>query len=176
METYSEPKALVDNPHYREQRRKCLSGLSMDMIDEPISGVISAINQLPYCFTLQCCHGHFVYNGQEDPHNLEPLPIKKSIQMVEWRIAYVAFCIENSDKGRKLMDTLQEVTMINTENIQFCSAEWFWERQVNSYALQVEPERFKAEDKAMLNYEEALKIEKVRNEFYAQLEKMLQKL
>jgi hypothetical protein len=57
----------------------------------------------------------------------------------------------------------------------FCCAEWFWKRQVNSYALQVEPDRFKFEDKAILDYKEALRIEKIRNEFFVRLKELLQK-
>ena len=53
--------------------------------------------------------------------------------------------------------------------------QWFWERQINSYALQVEPDRFKHEDRAILGYKEALKIENIRNEFFVQLKELLQK-
>jgi len=53
--------------------------------------------------------------------------------------------------------------------------QWFWERQINSYALQVEPDRFTHEDRAILGYKEALKIENIRNEFFVQLKELLQK-
>jgi hypothetical protein len=175
LETFTEPKALVENPHYQDQRQKSLAGLSEGMIDEPIIELINAFNKLPYCFTLQSCYGHFIYSGQNDPHNLDPLPLTDTIARVEYRIAYIALCIENSDLGRMLFDALKEIADIDPENIQFCCAEWFWKRQVNSYALQVEPDRFKFEDKAILDYKEALKIEKIRNEFFVQLKELLQK-
>ncbi|MEW5717292.1 MAG: hypothetical protein AB1817_01570 [Chloroflexota bacterium] len=175
METFTQSKALVENPHYPNQRQKCLADLCDGMIDEPIVALINAFNKLPCCFTLQCCYGHFVYSGQSDPHNLEPLPTTDTIARVEYRIAYVAFCIENSDWGRRLFDALKEITAIDPENIQFGCAEWFWQRQVNSYALQVEPDRFKFEDKAILDYKEALKIEKVRNEFFVRLAELLRR-
>jgi hypothetical protein len=175
LETFTEPKALVENPHYQDQRQKCLADLSDGMLDDPIIELVNAFNKLPYCFTLQSCYGHFIYNGQNDPHNLEPLPIKDTIARVEYRIAYIALCIENSDWGRMLFNALREITIIDPENIQFCCAEWFWKRQVNSYALQVEPDRLKYEDKAILDYKEALKIEKIRNEFFVQLKELLQK-
>ena len=175
METFTEPKALVKNPHYQDQRQKSLAGLGDGMIDEPIVALINAFNKLPYCFTLQCCYGHFVYSGQNDPHNLVPLPITDTIAQVEYRIAYLALCIENSAWGRMLFDALREIPVIDPENIQFGSAEWFWQRQINSYALQVEPDRFKFEDKAILDYQEALKIEKVRNQFFVRLEELLRK-
>jgi hypothetical protein len=173
LETYTEAKALVENPQYREQRRRCLGGLSDDMIDKPIVDQVNAFNRLPYCFTLQCCYGHFIYNGQSDPYNMEPLSRMDNITSVEYRIAYIALCIEYSDPGIKLIESLKSITRIEPDNIQFCCAEWFWERQVNSYTLQVEPDRYKAQDKAVLAYEEALKIEKIRNEFFVQLNRLL---
>lgn len=169
METITEPKSLVDNPNYLHQRQKTLADLTDDMIDAPIIEVVNAFNKLPCCFTLQSCYGHFMYNGQNDPHNLSPLPVTDTITDVEYRIAYVCLCIENSNPGRWLLEALSKITIIDPENVQFCCAEWFWSRQVNSYALQIEPNRFKNKDTAMLDYIEALHIEKVRNEFFVQL-------
>jgi len=37
------------------------------------------------------------------------------------------------------------------------SADWFWERWTNSYALQVEPARYMTADEAILQSEEALR-------------------
>ncbi len=175
METFTQTKALVENLHYHDQRRKSLAGLNDGMIDKPIIEVINAFNKLPYCFTLQCCYGHFIYGGRNDPYNLEPLPLTDTIARVEYRIAYIALCIESSDLGWMLFDALKGIAVIDPENIQFCCAEWLWERQLNSYALQVQPDRFKFEDKAIVDYQEALKIEKIRNEFFVQLRELLQK-
>jgi len=175
LETFAEPYELTGNLHYQVQRQKSLCRLADDMIDVPIIEIINGFNKLPCCFTLQSCYGHFVYNGQKDPHNLESLPIKDSITKVEYKIAYIAFCIENSASGRRLFETLKDIKVIDPENVQFCCAEWFWKRQVNSYALQVEPERFKRKDKAILDYKEALHVEKIRNEFFVRLEELLKK-
>jgi len=172
LETFTEPKELVKDLRYQEQRKESLAGLTDSMIDTPIIRLIKNINSLPYCFTLQCCYGHFIYNSQNDIHNLEPLPLTDKIDRVEYRIAYIAFCIENSASGRSLIAALNRITDIGPENIQFCSAEWFWERQVNSYALQVEPVRFKHKDKVILDYREALHIDKIRNEFFVQLKEL----
>jgi hypothetical protein len=76
--------------------------------------------------------------------------------------------------GRGLFESLKEITAIDLENVQFCCAEWFWKRQVNSYALQVEPDRFKRKDTAILDFKEALHIEKIRNEFFIQLYELLE--
>ncbi|MFC1494350.1 hypothetical protein ACFL6W_03625 [Thermodesulfobacteriota bacterium] len=173
METFTELKELADNPDYKEQRLKILRSLDDDMIDLPIIDLINGFNKLPYCFTLQSCYGHFVYIGQKDTNNLEPLPEKGAIAKVKYRIAYIAFCLENSLFGRKLFESLLEITTIDPEYVQFCCAEWFWKRQVNSYALQVEPDRFKRQDTATIDFKEGLHIEKIRNEFFIRLYELL---
>jgi hypothetical protein len=174
LETFTELKELAENPHYQSQRQNILRDLTDDIIDTPIIDLINGFNRLPYCFTLQSCYGHFVYNGQNDSHNLEPLPVKDTIAKVEYRIAYIAFCIENSLLGRQLFEVFKEIPAVDPENVQFCCAEWFWKRQVNSYALQVEPDRFKRKDTAILDYKEALHIEKIRNEFFYRLYELLE--
>ncbi len=174
METFTELKDLAENPHYQVQKRKILSDLNDDMIDTPIVDLINGFNKLPYCFTLQSCYGHFVYNGQKDTHNLDPLPAKEIIAQVEYRIAYIALCIENSASGRGLFEALKEITAIDPDNVQFCCAEWFWKKQINSYALQVEPDRFKLKDTAIIDFKEALHIEKIRNTFFIRLYELLE--
>jgi hypothetical protein len=144
------------------------------MIDVPIIGLIKGFNTLPSCLTLQSCYGHVACKGQKDSHNLEPLPVKDTIAKVGYRIACIAFCIENSLLGRRLLETLQTITALDPENIQFCCAEWFRKRQVNSYALQVEPDRLKWKDTALLGYKEALHIEKIRNEFFPRLYELVE--
>ncbi len=173
METFTEPKELTEYPYFKEQRQKILAAFPEAEIDEPIIEIIENFNNLPFCFTLQSCYGHFLYGGQADPQNLDPLPATKTMARVEYRIAYIAFCLENSDPGRSLLEALKGVTAIDPENIQFCSAKWFWKKQVNSYALQVEPDRFKHEDTAIIEGREALQIEKIRNEFFARIKELL---
>jgi hypothetical protein len=176
METFTQPKTLTDNPHYPEQRHNCLASLDDASLDAPIAEIVTGFNALTHCFTLQSCFGHFLYNGQTDEHNLAPLPIAKPIHAIEYRIAYIALCIENSEAGRTLIEALNQVVDIDPQNIQFGSAEWFWRRQANSYVLQVEPDRFKYQDRATLEYEEAIVIEDVRNKFFARLDALLQNL
>ena len=174
METFTTIKDLVDNPCYDSQRQRHLSGLNMNIIDAPIIDVVSDLATLPYCFTLQSCFGHFLYRNQQDPSNLELLPISDSIEKVEYRIAYIALCIQNNDAGRILLNELKKVPSIDPDYIQFGCAEWFWERQVNSYALQVEPERYMYFDRTpLIDYEEALHIQKVREEFFSELRNLI---
>ena len=175
MDTFTELKELVKNPHYQAQKQKILYDLIDDMIDRPIIDLIKGFNKLSYCFTLQSCYGHFVYEGQKDPNNLEPIQPSDTIANVEYRIAYIAFCIENSTSGSVLLEALKRITTIDPVHIQFCCAEWFWNRQVNSYALQVEPDRFKHKDTAVVDFKEALYIEKIQNEFFIRLYKLLER-
>ena len=53
--------------------------------------------------------------------------------------------------------------------VQLGSAAWFWERWVNSYALQVEPARFKTADEATIEGAEALHVRQTRDTFFAEL-------
>lgn len=175
METFTAIKGLVHNPCYREQRRETLDRLDIDTVDEPIVPLIENLAKLPYCFTLQSCYGHFLYDGQRDPYDTQPLPVSAAISRVEYKIAYVALCLQNSDLGRALFQDLSGLASIDPETIQFGCAEWFWERQVNSYALQVEPERFKTKDRIVVGYREALHIEKVRNEFFNDFRRIIEK-
>jgi hypothetical protein len=159
----------VDNPLYPVQKREALDGLTDECIDMPIRDLVKGFNRLPYCFTLQCCYGHFVYSGQQDPCDIEPLPTGATIGKVRYRIAYMAFCIENSAEGRSLFESLKAIPAVDPENVQFGCAQWFWNRQVNSYVLQVEPDRFKREDTAIIDFNEALHIETIRNECFSSL-------
>ena len=175
METFITEKKLVNNPDFVKQKEKCLSGLTDDMIDRPILNLVNKLNRLSFCFTLQSCYGHFVYEGQNEPANLEPLPSISDIEKVEYRIAYLALCLENSESGKTFLQELKGLEQIDPQNIQFGSAVWFWQRQINSYAIQVEPDRYKTRDSVIIDYQEALRIEKTRNEFYKHLRICLNK-
>lgn len=174
METYTTTKAFVDNPAFFDQRQTALLELGVSKIDAPIAQLISDFSRMSCCFTLQSCYGHFLYPTQRNPHNVVPLPHDSKIIDIEYRIAYLAFCIQNSDPGIKLLHDLQNLAAIDPEYIQFGCAEWFWKRQVNSYILQIEPERFSKQDSAIIDYHEALHIEQVRNEFFRQTQQIIQ--
>lgn len=160
---------MAPNPRFQNQKEAALSELSHEQIDQPLVGLIAGLNKLVCCFTLQCCFGHFLHKGNRDPFNMEVLPVADNIRRVDYKIAYLAFCLEDSKAGRELYRQLENMTAIDPDYIQFGSALWFWKRQDNSYVLQVEPERFKTQDMARLTYREALHVEKARNEFFARL-------
>ncbi len=175
MDTFTEPKALTANPRFSSQKEKIVGMLMDDMIDKPIVDLVNGFNRLPYCFTLQSCYGHFVYDDNADPYNIEPLPESPGKPCrVEYRIAYMAFCIDNSDLGNKMLEALASIAAIAPNHIQFGCVEWFWDRQVNSYALQVAPTRSKQSDTAIIDFKDALMIEKTRNAFFTRLFEMLE--
>ncbi len=175
METFTKFKHLVKNPYFHQQREKSLNQLDINTIDAPIKEIIKDFSYLPYCFTLQSCYGHFLYDNQKKPKNIELLPNSDSISNVEYRIAYIALCIRNNKQGRTLLKVLRKIPTFDPYYVQFGCANWFWQRQVNSYALQVEPERYKTKDKIIINFQEALHLEKVRNKFFRRLEKIFDK-
>jgi hypothetical protein len=172
LDTLTELKDLIDNPQFKEQKKKALFELSRVKIDTPIVDLIKRLNNLPYCFTLQSCYGHFVYEGQTNPNNLEPLIKLDTNEKVKYRISYIAFCIENTPSGRDLLEALKEIAAIDPDYIQFFCAQWFWNRQVNSYVLQVEPDRFKDNDMAIVDYKEALFIEEIRNKVFSRVNEL----
>ena len=173
METYVESKEFVDNPAYDRQRKKYLRSLDMGIIDAPLVEIVRGFTRLPYCFTLQSCCGHFLYGSQTDPHNLERLPVSDSTDSVEYRLAYLAMCIQDSASGRMLYEGLKGLPAIDPEYVQFGCADWFWERQVNSYVVQVEPQRHMAEDTCSIGYQEALHIQETRDRFLAGIDDLL---
>jgi hypothetical protein len=169
METYTESKPFVKNSQFIHQRENSLKNLDIDSIDKPIKSLISGISELDYCFTLQSCYGHFIHEEQKDNHNTDPLPSSVGSGEIEYRIAYIALCLDNNQKGKELFRRLKKLPSIDRCYIQFGCANWFWEQQVNSFILQVEPERFKFKDTAIVAYKEALHLERIRNEFFIKL-------
>ena len=173
METLTKPRPFVDNPHFAGQRLQSLQSLDLAAIDAPVVDIVVDFAKLSYCYTQQICYGHFLYPGQTDPHNLDPLPHDNQITEVEYRIAYLALCLEDSNKGRELFQDLENIAAEDPAYLQFGSADWFWERQVNTYALQVEPARFMFQDRATVDYREAQYIEHVRDDLFKAVRMLL---
>jgi len=173
METFIQEIPLIENSHFEKQRAAVLNKLDINEIDTPIKKIILDLSQLPFCFPMQSCYGHFFYKGQKDPKNIEPLPQMDKKSRIVYRIAYIALCIQNSTNGKDLLQQLQDIPSMNPDYIQFGCAEWFWERQINSYALQVEPARFMTKDGAVVGYQEALHIEKIKDDVFVELNKIV---
>ena len=174
METFTEPRQFVENPRYFKDRHDTLAALDLRTIDKPIRDIIDGFAALPYCFTLQSCYGHFLSAPEQDPHSLDPVPTQKT-GFIRYRLAYIAFCIDNSPAGRDLYDALAQIPAIDPDYVQFGSAEWFWERYVNSYALQLEPARYKRRDEVILEHVEALHVQQSRGLFFSKLRDLLER-
>jgi hypothetical protein len=172
MQTFGPPKDLVGNPDFGLARADARSKLDLAKIDGPITSLISGFAELPHCFTLQSCHGHFVCGPDNEPDNDAPIP-DGHIGIVRYRIAYIAMCLENSDRGRTFRDALSSVPSIDPDYIQFGSPAWFWEQHVNSYALQVEPLSQQFCDEVQLEAEEARHVQNIRDLFFEKLAELL---
>lgn len=174
METYTDYKPFRHTPNFKADRLAVLDNLDLDLIDSPLVKLIKDINRLPYLFTLQCCYGHFLNKDGKEISNLD---LSETNERVEYRLAYIAFCIENSLSGRNIRQRLMNIPLsIDRDKIQFCSAQWFWEQWLNSYALQVMPKRFKDRDTAQFEYAEAREIENVRDYFFVFLKDFIARL
>lgn len=173
METFVAPIPLVNNPDFGSQRTAALQSLSTVDIDTPIAESIADLARLPYCFTLQSCYGHFLYGPNRGRENLERLSPPVGDTPVDYRIAYVALCVDNSAQGAALLADMKALADIDPNTVQFGCATWFWQRQVNSYVLQVEPERFKDRDSITIEYQEAIELQEVRDALFVELHRLV---
>jgi hypothetical protein len=174
METFSRARGFIRHPAFEKEREQSLVSLDAEirngMIDPPLVPLLEGFSKIPYCFTIQCCYGHFIHEQQPDEHNIFPLAgYAGDIRRVKYRIAYLALSIKETGPGRELYRDLERITRIDPGYIQFGSPDWFWERHVNSFALQVEPERFSTKDSVELSFSEALHVEEIRDIFFEEL-------
>ena len=174
METFATTRDFIDHPRYLRDRKKVMKGFKPGDIDAPIRDIVTALGKLPYCFTLQSCYGHFLWEGQPDKRNLDVLPLQVR-GLIRYRIAYLALCIEKGDRGASLRDQLAAICEMDKEYIQFGSPEWFWRQYPNSYAIQVEPQRDAFKDETLLEHAEALHVQTVRNLVFQELRELLDK-
>ena len=172
METLTRAREFEEDSGYARARQKSIAALDLTSIDDPITDVVAGFASLPHCFTLQCCYGHFLCAPEQDPDNLDPVPLDFS-GLAKYRVAYITFCLETSVRGRALRRSLARLTAIDPDYVQFGSPDWFWERWVNSYAIQVEPEAHMLKDEAILEAPEALHTQRVRGLLFAELRELL---
>ena len=117
MNTFTPARDLVYNPRFTKQRRDALDLLRNVSIDKLIIDVISGFAELPYCFTLQSCYGHFLFGDRSDPHGIEPLPALDREIDIEYRLAYIAVCVQANEPGRLLLRDLSELPLAAPEDI-----------------------------------------------------------
>jgi hypothetical protein len=172
METFTTARDFVAHPHFAEDRRAALAALDPATLDAPLAELIAGFAALPHAFTLQCCYGHFLWTPGQDPHNLDPLPADEPGPF-RFRLAYLALCLEASPRGRALREALAAIAATEPERIQFGSADWFWTRWPNSYALQIEPRSQQDRDEATVDRAEALRLEATRSRVFKTLAGLL---
>ncbi len=178
MKTFTQARPLVEDRGYVQRRERYLSDLgpllSSGEIDAPIVSLIERISEITHCFTLQSCYGHFVLEGRPSEYGIKrTLPDLNRSSTVHYRIAYMAFCVQNNNHGRHLLEDLRAVADVDPEYTQFGSADWFWNRSVNVYVLQVQPKRFMSEDSFDVEVAEAVEIEASRDAFYSRLDETM---
>lgn len=176
MDTYCPAKPLTVDPGYGARRRKAQAALDPKTLDPPMAPLVAAFNRLPYCYTLQCCHGHVVVPGQGLPEHWQRLPVDDPPAKAFYQLAYVALVVRNDPAGRNLPRGMALVAARALDFMQMGSAEWFWggQGEVNSYVLQVSPRRCQDRDQFEMTRSEALEWLAAREKFMAGLEELAQ--
>ena len=174
MQTFTKAEPLVDDPGYDARRRRSVDELrkllASGSIDEPIQSLIEFLSHVTHCYTLQSCYGHFAGEDGVEYYSMRSVSANASHRRgVQYRIAYIAFCIQKSEEGRKLIEDLRRIPKVDREYIQFGGARWFRNRYVNTYVLQVEPLQYAQEDSIQVTAPEAVRIELARDRFYSRL-------
>ena len=68
---------------------------------------------------------------------------------------------------------LAEIPRIAPRYVQYGSADWFWRRWPNSFALQVMPRAQQFRDEAILDCPEARRTQEARDRFFDALRRLL---
>lgn len=158
---------MEPNPDFADQRRAALKSFARADIDPPIREVMQAVNRLPWCFSLQCCWGHFVTAQNPDQHNLARLTPDTPDQTCHYRISYLALCLDTGPDARDMLEEMRAVPdALGPDLAQFGCAEWFWKQWVNSYVLQVQPRAMAHLDSMDLGLEQALQVQEARDRFW----------
>ena len=166
METFANAGKLTRDPCYLLNKERQVSKIKTDEIDVPLRRFIREFNRIPHAYTLQCCWGHFLRGYPKNPVIQDELPERTGHEKVVYQIAYLAFCVQNCAPGKRLLEKMEQTVALDPNFVQFGSARWFRQQQVNSYVLQVVPERFKFCDRCSLEYKEARKIQKLKKAFF----------
>ncbi|MFO7595474.1 MAG: hypothetical protein R6W92_03910 [Desulfocurvibacter africanus] len=173
MQTFVAEKAMVPDSGFPERKKSAMRDVRDAPIDAPILDIVHGLCSFPWCYTLQSCFGHFVGDTQDDPHSLRTLSTASPSTSYLYRIAYVAVCLDECAAGRDLLARLRRIPDMDPDHVQFGCAEWFWERQVNSFVLQVQPRDRLHLDSMPVSHDEALRIQTARDRFFSSLRLLL---
>jgi hypothetical protein len=166
METFTRPRPLIDNPDFAAHRVAALDALDTAAVDAPLRDLISALNRLEHSFTLQCCWGHFRGPGEDPPQDNPP---PRGRADLEYAVAYLALAVRDDAAGEAWLETLRGLKMAEPRFVQFGSADWFWERQINSYVLQVGPKKSRRLDRMTVDGKQARLIAHARTRLFREL-------
>lgn len=173
MQTFVTEKEMVPDPGFTERKESAMRDVRDAAIDAPILDIVHGLCALPWCYTLQSCAGHFVDDSQDDLHSLRTLNAASPQTSYLYRIAYVAVCLDDCAAGRNFLACLRRMPDMDPDHVQFGCAEWFWERQVNSFVLQVQPKDRLHLDSMPVTRDEALHIQTARDRFFSSLRLLL---
>ena len=179
MKTFTDPKPFVSHPEYEKDRASTLLELDhiirIGGIDPPLVPLLQECALLSHFFTIQSCYGHFVHENEPDIKNTSKLSLYRGdVERVEYRLAYIAFCIRDCVEGHIFFQDIQKIPAIDPLYIQFGSAIWFRDRLANTYVIQVEPDRSMYEDSVFVDFDEGLHLEKVRDRFFNEMRKIIE--
>jgi len=166
METFTPPKQFISPPEFAKERAMALQRLDelirLSEPDPPLIPLLRQFMQIPFCFTVQSCYGHFVYSQSPGDRNLAPVAsFPDGVQQLRYRLAYMVFCIEDNVHGHALYDDLQSMTELDPLYIQFGSADWFWDMTPDTYVVQLEPLSGAYQDCVIVKIDEAIHLEQV---------------
>lgn len=77
MQTFIPERPMIQVPDFQARKTAALKHLADAEIDEPVKDTVRLLNSLPWCFTLQCCAGHFAPPGEPNQHTLERVDPQK---------------------------------------------------------------------------------------------------
>lgn len=171
MQTFISERPLAQVPDFQARKKAALKRLTGAEIDAPIRDAVRLLNSLPWCFTLQCCAGHFVPPGEGNQHTLERVDKDSLAASYTYRIAYLALCLDDTPKGRDFLARLRRIPgAVDPKYVQFGCAQWFLDQHADSYVLQVQPAANALVDHMDVDADEALRIQSARDIFWRLLE------
>ena len=177
MQTFTEPRQLETNPDFAAQREHALAHLDLEALDCPLVDLVQRISAVPWCFPVESCCGHYVIMDGENRRVYDQLPpLGGGANRVLYRVAYLALCVDDSPAGLDLLRDLRAVPSIAPEQVQFGCVDRFWDRQVNSFVLQVVPWAHRFVDDVLLSPAAAAEVEEARSWFFARLDDLVRDL
>jgi hypothetical protein len=177
VQAFTEPRIPEPNQDFARQREEALVRLDLEGLDCPLRDLVSRLAEMPCCFPVESCCGHYAIldGGRRRVFDSLP-PLNGSTTSVLYRVAHVALCLDDSPSGRDLLRELRAVPAIAPERVQFGCVDHLWERQINTFVLQVVPWPHRFVDDVLLLPAEATEVEEARRWFFNRLDDLVRDL